>query len=100
MKLWRDGHAIDTALLLLQDVYQWGLMLSGPAVALFVIWAAPQVARGVLDARAWADVLRIDGRRRKMAAEWGDDLSRDAERLLGRPVAVPAARSADDDSRA
>ena len=100
MKLWHDDHSIETALVLLQDVYQWGLMLSGAVVALFVMWAAPQVVRGMLDARAWTEVLRIDSRRRKMVVEWGEDLPRDAERLLGRPVAVPAGRSADDDARA
>jgi hypothetical protein len=76
VSLWTSHHDLISAMKILTDVYAWLVIYSAAAVGWVIYLGMPQVSGFLMEINAARRIRALDARRRKLIAEWGDEVDR------------------------
>lgn len=76
VSLWSGTHDLMSAMKILTDVYAWLVIYSAAAVGWVIYLGMPQVSGFLMEINAARRIRALDARRRKLIAEWGDEVDR------------------------
>ena len=78
ISLWTGHHDLLSAMRILTDVYAWLVIYSAAAVGWVIYWGMPSVAGFLMEINAARRVRKLDAQRKKLIADWGEDIDRSA----------------------
>jgi hypothetical protein len=78
ISLWSGHHDLISAMRILTDVYAWLVIYSAAAVGWIIYLGMPSVAGFLMEINAARRVHKLDAQRKKLIAEWGEDIDRSA----------------------
>lgn len=74
--LWSGSHELVAAMRILTDVYAWLVIYSAAAVGWLIYLGMPSVAGFIMQIHAGQRIRTLEVQRKKLIAEWGEDIDR------------------------